>query len=57
MDLETYFSIKNLFNSEPVLVANPANLGAENTVGYLQTNRTLYDVMGRTFRFGVRMEF
>lgn len=56
-DLEAYVSIKNLFNTDPVLVANPANLGAENTVGYLQTNRNLYDVLGRTFRFGLRMEF
>jgi len=54
---EAYVSIKNLFNKDPVLVTNPANLGAENTVGYLQTNRLLYDVMGRVVRMGVRLSF
>ncbi|WP_269714980.1 TonB-dependent receptor plug domain-containing protein [Caulobacter sp. NIBR2454] len=54
---EAFFSVKNLFNSEPVLLGNPNNLGAENTVGYPQTNRNLYDTMGRTFRMGLRLEF
>ena len=54
---EAYISIKNLFNNEPPLTANPAALGAENTVGYLQTNRSLYDVLGRTFRVGMRLAF
>jgi hypothetical protein len=26
-------------------------------VAYLQTNRTLYDVLGRTARVGLRLEF
>ncbi|WP_333585819.1 TonB-dependent receptor plug domain-containing protein [Phenylobacterium sp.] len=54
---EAYISIKNLFNTDPALTANPASLGAENTVAYLQTNRTLYDVLGRTFRVGLRLSF
>jgi outer membrane receptor protein involved in Fe transport len=54
---EAYVSIDNLFNKNPPLVANPANLGAENTVGQVQTNRSLYDVLGRQFRLGLRMEF
>ncbi len=54
---EAFFSVRNLFNSEPTLVGNPNNLGAENTVGYPQTNRNLYDTMGRTFRVGLRMDF
>ncbi len=54
---EAYVSVKNLFNKDPVLVANPANLGAENTVGYVQTNRLLYDVMGRVIRVGLRLSF
>jgi iron complex outermembrane receptor protein len=54
---EAYVSIKNLFNTDPPLTANPAALGAENTVGYLQTNRSLYDVLGRTFRVGLRLAF
>jgi iron complex outermembrane receptor protein len=54
---EAFFSVKNLFNKDPVLVGNPANLGAENTVGYPETNRSLYDTNGRTFRVGLRMDF
>lgn len=54
---EGFLSIRNLFNKDPVLVANPANLGAENTVGYPQTNRNLYDTVGRTFRVGLRFDF
>jgi len=54
---EAYISIKNLFNNDPPLTANPAAQGAENTVGYLQTNRSLYDVLGRTFRVGLRLAF
>ncbi|MFN3522369.1 MAG: TonB-dependent receptor plug domain-containing protein [Phenylobacterium sp.] len=56
-DAEAYISIKNLFNTDPVLTANPASLGAENTPAYLQTNRTLYDVLGRVWRVGLRLEF
>ena len=56
-DSEAYVSIRNLFNKDPVLTSNPNNLGAENTVGYLQTNRGLYDVLGRVFRVGLRMAF
>lgn len=54
---EAYVSIKNLFNTDPPLTVSPGLLGAENTVGYVQTNRSLYDVMGRTFRVGLRLEF
>jgi len=54
---EGYVSIKNLFNKDPPLVANPASLGAENTVGYVQTNRTLYDVLGTVVRVGIRLEY
>lgn len=54
---EAFLSIKNLFNTDPVLVGNPAALGAENTPGYPQTNRNLYDTYGRTFRVGIRMEY
>ncbi|MEW5686977.1 MAG: TonB-dependent receptor [Pseudomonadota bacterium] len=54
---EAYISVRNLFDTDPPLTANPANLGAENTVGYVQTNRSLYDVLGRVIRVGVRMDF
>jgi len=54
---EVYMSVRNLFDTDPPLTANPAALGAENTVGYVQTNRTLYDVLGRAFRVGIRLEY
>ena len=54
---EAYVSIKNVFNKDPVLTANPAALGAENTPAYLQTNRGLYDVLGRVWRVGMRLDF
>lgn len=54
---EGFISIKNLFNTDPVLVGSPNALGAENTPGYPQTNRNLYDTNGRTFRVGIRLEY
>jgi outer membrane receptor protein involved in Fe transport len=57
MHSEAFLSVTNLFDTDPVLSANPANLGAENTPGYLQTNRNLYDVLGRTYRVGVRLNW
>jgi outer membrane receptor protein involved in Fe transport len=57
MKTEAFVSVQNVFNRDPVLTANPANLGAENTPGYPQTNRNLYDTLGRTFRLGVRLDW
>ena len=57
MKTEAFLSVQNVFDTDPVLTANPANLGAENTPGYPQTNRNLYDTLGRTFRFGVRLNW
>lgn len=57
VDGEAFLSIRNLFNTDPVLVGNPNSLGAENTPGYPQTNRNLYDTNGRTFRVGLRLDF
>lgn len=54
---EVYVSVRNLFDTDPPLTSNPALLGAENTVGYLQTNRTLYDVLGRVIRLGIRLQY
>jgi iron complex outermembrane receptor protein len=56
VDGQAFLSVKNLFNTDPVLLGNPGGLGAENTVGYPQTNRNLYDTVGRTFRIGLRLE-
>jgi len=52
--VEMFFLVKNIFNKDPVLVSDPMYVAAENTPGYPQTNRLLYDVLGRTFRVGFR---
>lgn len=52
---EAFFAVKNLANRDPVLVGNGP--GGNNTDAYPQTNRSLYDTFGRTFRLGVRMSF
>jgi len=54
---EFYLSIKNLFDTDPVLYALPANQGSENRAAYLPVNRGLMDVLGRNFRLGMRYEF
>jgi len=54
---QAFLSVKNLLDKDPVLTANPGGSGAENTPGYVQTNRTLYDVMGRSYRVGVRFDW
>jgi iron complex outermembrane receptor protein len=50
-----FFSIRNLLNKDPVLVANGPT--GDNTEAYPQTNRNLYDVLGRVFRVGVRFAY
>lgn len=52
---EVFLYVRNLFNSDPV----PVGIGptGNNTPGYPQTNRVLYDVLGRQFRLGVRFEY
>lgn len=54
---EMFFVVKNLLDKDPVLVSDPQYIAAENTAGYPQTNRLLYDVLGRTFRVGARFSF
>ncbi|CAH0496536.1 Vitamin B12 transporter BtuB [Novosphingobium sp. CECT 9465] len=49
---QVFLSIRNITNKDPVLVANGPT--GNNTPAYPQTNRTLYDVLGRVFRMGVR---
>jgi outer membrane receptor protein involved in Fe transport len=53
---EFYLSINNFFDTDPAMVAYPAYQGSENRPGYLPTNRELYDVLGRQFKLGVRVE-
>jgi outer membrane receptor protein involved in Fe transport len=54
---DVFFTVSNLLNRNPPLTVNPDNQAAENTPGYLQTNRDLYDVLGRTFTLGARVQF
>ncbi|WP_336961611.1 TonB-dependent receptor plug domain-containing protein [Sphingobium aquiterrae] len=51
---EAFLSVRNVFNKDPVLVAIGPN--GNNTPAYPQTNRALYDVMGRVFRMGFRVK-
>lgn len=54
--LELYMQVRNLLNSDPAEVTYPAFQGSENRPGYLATNRSLYDVLGRQFKVGFRLE-
>ena len=56
-DAEFFLSVKNIFDTDPAFVGLPASQGSENRPAYLQTNRNLYDVMGRNYRLGVRFQF
>jgi outer membrane receptor protein involved in Fe transport len=52
---EAFFSVKNLFDRDPVLIGNGPD--GNNTPAYPQTNRSLYDTLGRTFRLGLRVKY
>jgi hypothetical protein len=52
---QAFLSIRNVFNTDPVLVGNGPT--GNNTPAYPQTNRQLYDVLGRVFRLGVRFQY
>ncbi|MFN2288790.1 MAG: TonB-dependent receptor plug domain-containing protein [Chromatocurvus sp.] len=56
-EAEFFGQVRNLFDSDPELMPFPQFRGSENRPGYLPTNRNLYDVLGRTFRVGLRMTF
>lgn len=49
---QVFLVIRNLFDTDPVLVGNGPT--GNNIPAYPQTNRALYDVLGRVFRMGVR---
>jgi hypothetical protein len=55
VEAQAFLSIRNLLDSDPELVGNGPD--GNNTPAYPQTNRTLYDVMGRVFRLGIRLSF
>jgi outer membrane receptor protein involved in Fe transport len=52
---EAFLAIRNLLDKDPVPVGNGPD--GNNIPAYAQTNRILYDVMGRSFRLGVRVSF
>ncbi len=52
---QLFLSVKNALNTDPVLVGNGPT--GNNTPAYPQTNRLLYDVLGRVFRIGVRVAY
>jgi outer membrane receptor protein involved in Fe transport len=56
-DFEVFFRVKNILNRDPGFVSDPASAGGESTLMFPQTNRSIYDVMGRTFRAGVHFTF
>src|SRR5690606_8318606 len=51
-NLETFFSVSNLFDRDP-----PFAPGAFFVFGTSSTNTSLYDVVGRAYSLGVRMQF
>lgn len=52
---EVFLYVRNLLNTDPVPVAiGPTG---NNAPAYAQTNRLLYDVLGRQFRIGVRFQY
>ena len=52
---DVFLYVRNLLNSDPVLVGNGPT--GNNTPAYPQTNRGLYDVLGRVYRMGVRFNY
>lgn len=54
-EAEVFLYVRNVLNTDPVLVGNGPT--GDNTPAYPQTNRNLYDVLGRVFRMGVRLAF
>ncbi len=53
--IEAVFAVKNVFDRDPVLVGNGPD--GNNTPAYPQTQRTLYDTLGRVFRLGLRVRY
>lgn len=53
-EAEVFLYVRNVLNTDPVLVGNGPT--GDNTPAYPQTNRNLYDVLGRVFRMGVRLK-
>jgi len=54
-DMSLTFVVNNLLDKDPVLVGNGPT--GNNVPAYAQTNRSIYDVMGRTFRISAKIGF
>ncbi|WP_375394878.1 TonB-dependent receptor domain-containing protein, partial [uncultured Sphingomonas sp.] len=54
-DGDLTFIVNNLLNKDPVLIGNGPD--GNNVPAYAQTNRSLYDVLGRVFRVAVKFKF
>jgi len=52
-DMEAFFNVRNLFNKDPAIVAQGPGGFAYSLNS---SNGTLYDVLGRVFRAGVRFK-
>lgn len=52
-----FLNINNVTDKDPVLISDPSIYSSENMPAYAQTNRSLYDVNGRTLRAGLQFEF
>lgn len=50
---EAFISVTNFLNRDPVLVGNGPT--GNHITAYPNTNRDIYDVLGRVFRMGVRL--
>jgi outer membrane receptor protein involved in Fe transport len=53
-DSQMFLSVKNLFNSDPALVASGPD--GNNVPAYPNANRNLYDYLGRVYRIGFRLK-
>ena len=53
-DSQMFLSVKNLFNTDPALVASGPD--GNNIPAYPQTNRNLFDYLGRVYRIGLRLK-
>lgn len=54
VDTEIFFTVKDMFNTAPVLVPLGGGSTVVTTSEQQQTNTSLYDTLGRVFRIGMR---
>ena len=55
VEAQATFAVKNVFDRDPVLTGNGPS--GNNTPAYPQTQRSLYDALGRTFRIGLAIKY